>query len=773
MDRHGAWPDIGSCRQLDVTSATRRLMGFARSLAARLYLLLCVICLPAAMVSQSVLAAEVAAGYEQSSSSYSYGSSSSDEHPGNPSDSNLTLEARIQQLFPKATRIEPKQQDFPVYPVYQLNELLGYAYESRDISDLPGFSGKPIALLIGISATGEFLGIQIIDHHEPVFLHGLGPQPLLDFINQYPTRSLTDHIVIDSGKAGSAPTEGVVYFDGVSKATVSVIIINDVVLSSALKVARRKLEGFAQPPAARAIMDLYQPLDWQGLLDSGYVGHWRLDMSAAEQSLGVSLSSYPGLPEPEEDEAFSELWFAYINAPSVGRNLLGDDGYQALMASLKPDQQVMAVMSNGLFTHVPDDFKPGSVPSRLSLEQGGLSVEMRDLNSLGPDIQLQADGMPDFLQANLFAVGGNAGFNPGAESKLVLNLELRRNHLVTDRAGFIAPVSFPSELFELVEVDDPFANREPLWVGLWKDRWLSIVILTVALTLLTALFIWQRQLTRYPKALHRFRWGFLVFTVFWLGFYAQGQLSVVNIYTLLLNLVDGFDLGIFLLDPVIFILWSFTFVSLFIWGRGLFCGWLCPFGALQEMASWLGKKLGFKQYRVPDALHRKLILLKYPILVGLVGTAFYSLTLAEQLAEVEPFKTSITLYFWRYWPFVLYAVGLLVAGMFIHKFYCRYLCPLGAGLAILGKLRLFSWLDRVDMCGTPCQRCGTKCEIKAIKKSGEIDYDECIQCLECVVILRDPQQCVSSLTEQKRARKQAAKLKADSQLLATDATAGQ
>ena len=87
------------------------------------------------------------------------------------------------------------------------------------------------------------------------------------------------------------------------------------------------------------------------------------------------------------------------------------------------------------------------------------------------------------------------------------------------------------------------------------------------------------------------------------------------------------------------------------------------------------------------------------ILVALIPTAFYSLTLAESLAEVEPFKTSITLFFVRSWPFVLYAALLLGLGLFVHKFYCRYVCPLGAGLAILGRLRLFSWLTRIDACG--------------------------------------------------------------------------
>ena len=668
------------------------------------------------------------------------------------------MQARIQQLFPKATRIDDKRTDYPVYPVYQLSELLGYAYESRDISDLTGYSGKPISLLIGINTDGYFTGVQVLDHHEPVFLHGLGEEPLFGFVDQYQGRSLTEHIVVNSKKAGSdAEGEGgVIYFDGVTSATISVIIINDTVLSSALKVARNRLEAFAQAPAARPKPDLYEPLDWQQMLARGYIGHWRLSVEEAEAIIGESLDSYPEVPEPEPGEAFTDIYFAYASAPMIGRNLLGDAAFERLSDNLKTGEQMLAVMSNGLFTHVPADFRPGTVPGRLLLEQSGLVVELRDMNRLDGDTRLQADGMPEFQQAHLFKMGGSGGFNPGAEASLVMNLELPKNHLVSDRASFSTVMNLPRDLFETVEVAPPVEqDRLPAWVGLWQDRWLQVVILVLGLTVLTVFFARQRHFSRFPRLVHRFRWGFLFFTLLFIGFYAQGQLSVVNIFTLMLSLYDGFEIGTFLLDPVIFILWSFTFVTLFIWGRGLFCGWLCPFGAMQEMASWLGKKLRLRQRKVPEAWHRRLIHLKYLILVGLVGTSFYSLTLAEQLAEVEPFKTSLTLYFWRYWPFVVYAVGLLVVGMFVHKFFCRYLCPLGAGLAVLGKFRLFSWLERVKLCGQPCQVCRNHCEINAIRNDGRIDYNECIQCLECVVILRDGDQCVDKLIRKKRHRREA------------------
>ncbi|AOY89315.1 ferredoxin [Marinobacter salinus] len=673
--------------------------------------------------------------------------------------------ALIQELFPKATVIEDKLSDFPVYPVYQLQELLGYAYESVDLSRLQGFAGKPISMLIGLDARGRFTGVKILSHHEPVFLHGLGEEPLFGFVDQYEGRSLREQIIVNtsnSRRSGKDTQGNVVHFDGVSKATVSVLIINDTVLSSALKVARTRLPGFTQAAPTRARADFFEPLTWQELVNRGYVVHWQVQADKIEESVGRPLSDYPEAPDVMPGEPFTDLFFGYINSPMVGRNLLGDDGYNRLLQKAGDGAQILAVMSRGPFTHLSDDFVPASAPDRLGMVQNNLAVEMRDLNMFDGTIALQAEGMPDFARQTLFRIGGNAGFNPGANAELRLNVELERNHLITDRTTLDVPVSFSSDLFETVEVAPlPEHTRQPVWVGLWKERWWQISLLVTGLAVLTVFFARQKSLSRHPKLVHRFRWGFLFFTLFFIGFYAQGQLSVVNIYTLLLALWDDFSLNVFLLDPVLFILWTYTFITLFIWGRGLFCGWLCPFGALQEMAAWLGEKLKFKQVRVPEHLHRRLILLKYPILIGLVGTAFYSLTLAEQLAEVEPFKTSITLLFVRYWPFVAYAIGLLVIGMFIHKFYCRYLCPLGAGLAVLGRLRLFSWLDRVELCGNPCQHCKNECGINAIRKDGRVDYDECIQCLECVVILRDEDQCVDKRLQSKR--------KGKPHILATDA----
>ena len=182
----------------------------------------------------------------------------------------------------------------------------------------------------------------------------------------------------------------------------------------------------------------------------------------------------------------------------------------------------------------------------------------------------------------------------------------------------------------------------------------------------------------------------------------------------------------------------------------MFCGWLCPFGALQELVSTIARSFRVGQIRIPIALHERLIALKYLLFLGLLATSFFSWDLAMKAAEVEPFKAAIILRFVTEWPMVAYALMLIAASIFVERFYCRFICPLGAGLSIFGRVRMFNWLKRHPECGTRCRICEAVCPVGAIKRSGEIDMNECFYCLDCQVTYSDDRTCPPMVALRKR-----------------------
>jgi NosR/NirI family nitrous oxide reductase transcriptional regulator len=263
----------------------------------------------------------------------------------------------------------------------------------------------------------------------------------------------------------------------------------------------------------------------------------------------------------------------------------------------------------------------------------------------------------------------------------------------------------------------------------------------------------QDYLVRFPTLLNNLRHIFLIYTVGFIGWYTLGQLSIVNVFTFVHAVMADFHWELFLLDPVIFILWGYVAMTLLLWGRGIFCGWLCPFGALQELINVLARKFKIRQFEPSFAVHERLWAIKYIILLALFAVSLESLGEAEIYAEVEPFKTAIMLKFQREWGFVLYAVALLVMSVFTRKVYCRYLCPLGAALVIPAKFRIFDWLKRRKECGQPCRICANECEIQAIEPDGTINANECHHCLDCQVTYHNHNKCPPLVQKQRKQAK--------------------
>ena len=293
---------------------------------------------------------------------------------------------------------------------------------------------------------------------------------------------------------------------------------------------------------------------------------------------------------------------------------------------------------------------------------------------------------------------------------------------------------------------------EQAWVTIWEGRAIEIGILILALVLLTAILLFQDWIVRRPILYEYLRNGYLLFTVFFIGGYALAQLSIVNVLTFVHAFVHDFRWETFALDPLIFILWVFVAFTLLLWGRGVYCGWLCPFGAMQELINMTARHFKVKQWEFPTMVHERLWAIKYVVLIGLFGVSLQSLSLAEHYAEIEPFKTTI-LRFDRTWPFVLYVVVLLMISIVNRKFYCKYICPLAAALIIPAQNRVFDWVRRRNECGKPCQVCAELCEVQAIAPTGEINKNECHYCLDCQVTYWNEYKCPPLVQGRKKREK--------------------
>jgi NosR/NirI family nitrous oxide reductase transcriptional regulator len=337
----------------------------------------------------------------------------------------------------------------------------------------------------------------------------------------------------------------------------------------------------------------------------------------------------------------------------------------------------------------------GGIFDRFQIVQGDTSIRFHD-NYHKRLRRLVAEGAPELKDVDLFRTPADLKFNAAAPWKL--ELLVGRNIGPTKKAflTFDLDYSPPEKYLNFTKIEVPESDAaistghsemaEPIWKKMWQLKLVEIVILGFALAVLTLIFFFQGWLVKRPKFTDRIRIGFLVFTLFGIGWYFNAQLSVVNILAMFNALVSGFDWGYFLMEPLIFILWGSVAAALLFWGRGPYCGWLCPFGALQELINRIAKLLNIRQVTVPWAIHERIWTFKYLIFLLLFGLSLYSLEWAERLAEVEPFKTAIILKFVRDWPYVVFALAVLVPGIFIERFYCRYLCPLGAALAIPGRI---------------------------------------------------------------------------------------
>ena len=249
----------------------------------------------------------------------------------------------------------------------------------------------------------------------------------------------------------------------------------------------------------------------------------------------------------------------------------------------------------------------------------------------------------------------------------------------------------------------------PFSAPLTSDNdWSRLVPLSILLGLVMVAF-WRKSAP--------LRWVALSATLVWLGFIDGGFLSVSHI-------INGMNQGVSLFtgNSALLLIVAFTIITTVIWGR-VFCSSVCPFGALQDIISYLTPKKW--QRTVPAWIHDRAIWLKYLILALLMVMA----VVYSQISIFQYFEPFGTLFFYSS-SVLLWAILalILIACIPVKRFYCRYVCPLGASLGVLSLISI-SRIKRVEQCSV-CKVCEHSCPTGAIRKE-KVDFKECVRCDIC------------------------------------------
>jgi NosR/NirI family nitrous oxide reductase transcriptional regulator len=283
------------------------------------------------------------------------------------------------EAFPEADHLGDLLGDPPVVAAFRDGEQIGYVFLNSDFVNSIGYSGKPIHQLIAIDMEGVIRQVLLVEHHEPIVLIGI-PESRI-------TRVLDNYAGLDIG-ALVQKTDGDHRVDIVTGATVTVMVMDDTILRSAIKVARRFGLGGLKPvrrqtgPKATVNMDLKEQEGWAALLRDGSVANLKLTLAQINEAFEHSGNEIAATRTEEGDpeETFIDLYAAVVSVPAIGLSVLGDSEYRNLVKRLEPGQQAIALAGDGRYSFKGSGYVRGGIFDRFQLIQGDTSIRFHDFH---------------------------------------------------------------------------------------------------------------------------------------------------------------------------------------------------------------------------------------------------------------------------------------------------------------------------------------------------------------------------------------------------------
>jgi len=174
-----------------------------------------------------------------------------------------------------------------------------------------------------------------------------------------------------------------------------------------------------------------------------------------------------------------------------------------------------------------------------------------------------------------------------------------------------------------------------------------------------------------------------------------------------------------------------------------FCGWMCAFGTISDIIYSISKKLFKINFKINEKTDKILKYLKFVILAFII-TVIWSLGVSAFNA-IDPWNVFGILAKVDKLPNISYVLSefplgffillvIIAASIFIERFFCRYLCPMGAVFTIVSKLKLVKIKKPSGKCGA-CRLCSKSCIMGIpLYTCNKINSGECINCYKCITV---------------------------------------